>query len=548
MANDKRLILFIVLSGIILFGYNMLFPSKKTVQTQIPAAQSTSPAGTSVTAPAATAPASGDFKNVPAVFKNVPEKTFVMENSLVKITFSSFGAVMNSYKLKKYSDAALNKEKTELELIPAPSSYSYMSLSSPGFALDSAGWASSGVTEKDGKKIIAFASSAIKGITVIKEFSLEADSYITNIKLYFKNNTASPVAVKELQFLWGPSVHLLPSDIEKNKDSFNKYQKIHYPLTGENMKAYQVNLKAKENKLTILPETPAWIVIRDLYFLSSFILKEPAGIRNVFYKENTGGFAYIGVNLNDIILPANGEESVSIDSYTGPQEYKRLVKMKMQNVVDLGWIRILGVWMFYTMDFIYKITKNYGIAILLLTLLVRLILWYPSQKSYKQMKETQSKMKIVQPRLETLKKIYKEDAQKLNEETMKLYKEYGINPFGGCLPMLLQIPIFIALYQTLISMVELKGAYFFGWLTDLSKPDPFYILPVFMGVSMIIQQMMSKPVSMTPEAETQQKMMMWGMPIFLTYMALSWPSGLLLYWGMSNVLAIVQQYFVNKSK
>jgi YidC/Oxa1 family membrane protein insertase len=164
------------------------------------------------------------------------------------------------------------------------------------------------------------------------------------------------------------------------------------------------------------------------------------------------------------------------------------------------------------------------------------------------MKDTQAKMKTVQPRMETLKKIYKDDAQKLNEETMKLYKEYGINPFGGCLPMLIQIPIFIALYQTLISMVELKGAYFFGWLKDLSKPDPFYILPVFMGVSMIIQQMMSKPVSMTPEAETQQKMMMWGMPIFLTFMAIKWPSGLLLYWGMSNVLAIVQQFVVNKSK
>ncbi|HRU38630.1 MAG TPA: membrane protein insertase YidC, partial [Candidatus Goldiibacteriota bacterium] len=198
--------------------------------------------------------------------------------------------------------------------------------------------------------------------------------------------------------------------------------------------------------------------------------------------------------------------------------------------------------------FLYGLTKNYGIAILLLTLFVRLLLWYPSQKSYKQMKETQSKMKLMQPRLETLKKIYKDDPAKLNEETMKLYREYNVNPLGGCLPMLLQIPIFIALYQTLISMVELKGAYFFGWLKDLSRPDPLFILPVFMGVSMIIQQMMSKPVSMTPEAETQQKIMMWGMPIFLTFMALKWPAGLLLYWSMSNVLAIIQQTFVNKSK
>lgn len=526
----------------------MLFPAKKFQETTVPAAQTTTAPGKAVSAaPAAAAPAAGE-KNIPAVFANVPEKTFILENSLVKITFSNFGAVMNSYKLKKFSDSDLNKKQVELELIPSPSSYSYMSLSSPGFTLDSSAWTSSGVTDKDGKKIISFASKTIKGVTVTKEFSIEDASYTVNIRLSFKNNTGSPVAVKDMQLLWGPNVHLLPSDMGNSKDSFNRYQKIDYPLTTGNIKAYQINLKAKENKLTVLPELPQWIVMKDLHFMSSFLFTEPAKIKNVFYRENAGGFSYLGANLNDIILPSNAEESVSLDSYAGPLEYKRLVKMKMQNIVDLGWIRILGVGMFYTMDFIYKITKNYGIAILLLTLFVRLLLWYPSQKSYKQMKDTQAKMKVIQPRMETLKKIYKDDAQKLNEETMKLYKEYNVNPFGGCLPMLIQIPIFIALYQTLISMVELKGAYFFGWLTDLSRPDPLFILPVFMGVSMIIQQMMSKPVSMTPEAETQQKMMMWGMPIFLTYMALKWPSGLLLYWGMSNVLAIVQQYFVNKSK
>lgn len=551
MTNDKRLILFIVLSGIILFGYNMLFPQPKPAQKTAPLAQSTAGANNATAVPAAAAaaqPAAVFEKNIPASFKNTPEKTFTLENDLLKITFSSLGAVMNSYKLKKYSDSDLNKEKKELELIPAPSSYSYMSLSSPGFNLDASPWVSAGAREENGKKIISFSSQAIKGVTAVKEFSVEQGSYIVGINLTFKNNSSAPVALKELQMLWGPSVHLLPLELEKNKDSFNKYQKIDYPQAGGKIKDYQVKLNAKENKLTVLPEIPAWIVIKDLHFMSSFIFDEPSGIRNVFYKENTGGFAYLGLNINDIILAAGGTENIKLSSYTGPLEYKRLTKLKMQNIVDLGWIRILGVGMYYTMDYIYKITKNYGVAILLLTLLVRLILWYPSQKSYKQMKDTQVKMKVVQPRLETLKKVYKDDSQKLNEETMKLYKEYNINPFGGCLPMLIQIPIFIALYQTLISLVELKGANFAGWLTDLSKPDPFYILPVFMGVSMIIQQMMSKPVSMTPEAETQQKIMMWGMPIFLTFMALQWPSGLLLYWGLSNVLAIVQQFFVNKSK
>lgn len=549
MDNNKRLIIFIVLSGIILFGYNLLFPQKKPAGKAAPAAQET--AAVSATTPAKVSPVSAaatEFKTVPAEFRNVPEKTFVLENSLIKITFSSRGAVMTSCLLKKYSDSALNKEKIDLELIPAPSSYSYMSLSSPGFALDTGIWSSSGVSENNSRKTVVFSSQAVKGVTAQKEFSLEEDSYMPGLKISFKNTSGTPVVLKEMQLLWGPNVHLLPQDMEKTKDSFNRYQKIAWGSAGDKIKMYQINLKAKENKLTVLPEVPDWIAIKDLHFMSSFMIREPAKVRNIFYKESAGGFSYIGVNLNDVIVAPGSTESAALDSYIGPQEYKRLSKLKMQNIVDLGWIRILGVWMFYTMDFIFNLTKNYGVAILLLTLLVRLILWYPSQKSYKQMKDTQAKMKIIQPRVDTLKKIYKDDSQKLNEETMKLYKEYNVNPLGGCLPMLIQIPIFIALYQTLISMVELKGAYFFGWLKDLSKPDPFYILPVFMGVSMIIQQMMSKPVSMTPEAETQQKIMMWGMPIFLTFMALSWPSGLLLYWGMSNVLAIVQQAIVNKSK
>ncbi len=254
--------------------------------------------------------------------------------------------------------------------------------------------------------------------------------------------------------------------------------------------------------------------------------------------------------MNDILIEGNSESTLSLDSYIGPQEYKRLKAIGIEKAVDLGWMRAISVWMFYALDWLFKVTKNYGVAILLLTLLMRGVLWYPSQKSYKHMKETQQKMSIIKPRMETLKKVYKDDSQKLNEETMKLYKEYKINPLGGCLPMLIQIPIFIAFYQTLMNMVELKGAAFMWWMQDLSRPDPFYILPLFMGASMFLQQKMSQAATPAVDANAaqQQKILLYGMPIFLTFMAFKWPSGLLLYWGMSNVLAIAQQFMVNKSK
>jgi YidC/Oxa1 family membrane protein insertase len=297
-----------------------------------------------------------------------------------------------------------------------------------------------------------------------------------------------------------------------------------------------------------LDAIPDWIAVKDLYFTAALKPVLKADIKSAVIKDEAGGFVYLGMNLRDMLVNANSEEAVSIDSYVGPAEYNRLKKAGMDKIIDLGGIRFLGEWMFYGLDYIYKLTKNYGVAILLLTLLIRLLLWIPSNSSFKQMKETQSKMAVIKPRMETLKKIYKDDPQKLNEETMKLYQEYKINPFGGCLPMLLQLPIFIALYGTLINVVELKGAKFAFWITDLSQPDKFFILPVFMGVTMLLQQKMSAQPSMDQQSEMSQKLLLYGMPIFLTFMSFSWPAGLMLYWSISNVLGILQQLLVNRSK
>ena len=137
--------------------------------------------------------------------------------------------------------------------------------------------------------------------------------------------------------------------------------------------------------------------------------------------------------------------------------------------------------------------------------------------------------------------------QEYIEETMKLWQEYKINPFGGCLPVLLQLPIFVALYATLMNMVELKGAYFMLWWTDLSKPDPYFVLPVFMAITTFVQTKMSAQPAATDDAAMQQKIMLYFMPIFFGFLALNWPAGLLLYWSMSNVFSIFQQFMVNKS-
>jgi YidC/Oxa1 family membrane protein insertase len=547
MNNDStRLIVFVLIAGAILFGSNYFFGPKPNPQGLAPAAAAQNAAKARSAGSAAPAP-DGTVQMKHSTVRSVEEKLYTMENSLAVISFSNIGGSLSGFKLKKYNDMKNGKDKP-LEMLPARSVATYLSLYSSELNLTDSSWTNDGVSSLNGAKTISFSKQVKPGIKIIKEFSVPDDSYTVNVKLKFVNKSQAPYAFKDLQYSWGPNVHYLPGELTLVKSGTGGgYNKVVYTY-DKTYKVITTNLKSKENKITALDAIPDWIAVKDLYFASALKPVLKADIKSAVIKDEAGGFVYLGMNLRDILVNAGSEETIAIDSYIGPAEYYRLKKLGMDKIVDLGGIRFLGEWMFYGLDFIYKLTKNYGVAILLLTLIIRLLLWIPSNSSFKQMKETQSKMAVIKPRMETLKKIYKDDAQKLNEETMKLYQEYKINPFGGCLPMLLQLPVFIALYGTLINVVELKGANFGFWIKDLSKPDPFYILPVFMGLTMLLQQKMSAQPSMNTENDSTQKIMMYGMPIFLTYMAFQWPAGLMLYWSISNLLGIAQQLLVNKSK
>jgi YidC/Oxa1 family membrane protein insertase len=199
------------------------------------------------------------------------------------------------------------------------------------------------------------------------------------------------------------------------------------------------------------------------------------------------------------------------------------------------------------LNFFYKYTGNYGIAIIILTIIIKIIFWPLSQKSYKSM----NKMKKIQPMMTKIKEKYKDDRQKMNEEMMRLYKTYKVNPAGGCLPMLVQIPVFIALYQALLSAIELRHAPFIYnlpftdivWLADLSAKDPLYITPLIMGATMFIQQKMTP----SPGDPTQAKVMLF-MPVVFTFIFLTFPAGLVVYWLANNVLSIGQQWWMLKKQ
>jgi YidC/Oxa1 family membrane protein insertase len=259
-----------------------------------------------------------------------------------------------------------------------------------------------------------------------------------------------------------------------------------------------------------------------------------------FYTRSIGNNEYSsGVIFPAVKLNPGEEKNISMRLYAGPQELEKIKSLApgFDLVVDYGWLTVLAYPIFVLLNWINKLVINWGVSIILLTVVIKLVFYPLSAAGYKSM----AKMRNLAPRLQKLKERHGDDRQKLHEGMMKIYQEEKINPMGGCLPILVQIPVFIALYWVLLGAVELRQAPFALWIQDLSKPDPYYILPVVMAITSFIQVKLS-PASPDP---VQQKVMM-AMPIIFSVMFLFFPAGLVLYWLVNNVLSILQQWHINK--
>ncbi len=241
-----------------------------------------------------------------------------------------------------------------------------------------------------------------------------------------------------------------------------------------------------------------------------------------------------------ISLNPGEEKTYSFFLYIGPKDIDILSSQNalLEKTINFGWFDIIAKPLLLSLKFFYKYIGNYGLAIILITIIIKILFWPLANKSFKSMKGMQS----IQPEIAKLKEKYKDNKEEFAKQQMALYKQYNVNPLGGCLPMLLQIPVFISLYRVLADSIELRHADFISfWINDLSAKDPTYIAPLLMGASMFLQQ------KMTPSAAdpTQAKMMMF-MPLIFTVMFLSFPSGLVIYWLLNNVLSIAQQLYINK--
>lgn len=277
-----------------------------------------------------------------------------------------------------------------------------------------------------------------------------------------------------------------------------------------------------------------WAALTNRYYTASGIpeMKEDRALTARFIDDGIFSLEWgMRAGLSD--------EPQNFRFYVGPKEHKILEKYTngMYSIIDYGWFDIIAKPLFWVMRAFHKYFGNWGWSIIALTVIVKVLFFPLTQKGFKSMQKLQK----LQPHLKKLQDVYKDDKERLNRELMNLYREHKVNPLGGCLPMLLQIPIFFALYKTLLESIELKGAGWILWIEDLSMHDPYYITPVLMGISMLVQQMMT-PKTGDP---TQRKIMM-ALPFVFTFMFLNFPSGLVIYWLVNNILTIGQQWIIRR--
>jgi YidC/Oxa1 family membrane protein insertase len=282
-----------------------------------------------------------------------------------------------------------------------------------------------------------------------------------------------------------------------------------------------------------------WIGIVQHYFVSAWLPKD--GTEREYFTNKVGDNLYTaGVVIPVGAIAPGASASVDVPVYIGPQETETLesVAPGLKLAVDYGWLYVLAAPLFWFLKWIHGIVGNWGWSIIILTIVIKLVFYPLNAKAGRSM----AQMKVLGPKMEKLKQLYGDDRQKLNQAMMELYRTEKINPLGGCLPILVQIPVFIALYWVLLASIELRHAPWLGWIHDLSAPDPFFILPVIYAISMFVQTRLNPQ----PADPVQAKVMLM-MPIMFSVFFLFFPAGLVLYWVCQNLLSILQQWHINKT-
>lgn len=383
----------------------------------------------------------------------------------------------------------------------------------------------------DAKTLAVKLSSVSNGITVDKVYTFNRGSYEVELTHLITNASGSEIS---------PSVYYqLTHDNESNQGSafMPTFTGGAYYTSADNFK--KVSFSDMEDANLSLKAKDGWIGIIQHYFASAWIPKQ--GVSNEFYTKQLADNMYAVGVVNPVgkIAP-NTTLDVTAKLFSGPQTETDLEAAApgLEYAVDYGWLTVIAKPLFWLLSKIHSLIGNWGVAIICLTILIKAAFFKLSAASYRSM----AQMREMAPRMQSMKEKFGDDKQKLQQAMMEMYRKEKINPLSGCLPILVQIPVFIALYWVLLGSVELRHAPFFGWIQDLSATDPYYILPILMGATMIIQTSLNP----APTDPIQAKVMK-IMPVVFSVFFFFFPAGLVLYWLVNNILSIAQQWYINKS-
>ncbi len=550
--DQARMFVAIALSFLVFFLWQMLTVDESAQQGQpAPGAETAAPLKDDIPRQALPTQEQRSAYDLPAETIAPAEpvgssRVITVETPLYVLQIAERGAMFRSLLLKHYRES-VEEESAALDMIDSEvggtlevdfAGNSARGLTEAIFAADALG---DTIIVDDVGSSVNFSWRTSDGLRVVKTFSFDPDSYMIGMRVLVDNGTSYAVQDR---------LRVSMKKVFKDKGRSYGFSGPSALLDGA---LEQIDLDDIEDK-NIYRGQFQWMAILDRYFMASLIPDPLDGASMHLFLQTDGTLDSQYVEPIAVI-PPNGQKTFEYQLFWGPKSTSVLGALghNLDQAINFGMFDIIAKPCVWLMNFFYGVIPNYGIAIILLTLLSKILLWPLGTKSYKSMAE----MKKVQPLMTEIREKYKNDKRKMNEEVMGLYRTYKINPLGGCLPMVVQIPIFFALYRMLYEAIELRHAAFFGWINDLSAPDrlfsfgfsiPFMqepygipVLTIVMGGTMFLSQKMSPPMG-----DPAQAKMMMLMPIIFTVIFINFSSGLVLYWLVNNVVSIGQQYYTTK--
>jgi YidC/Oxa1 family membrane protein insertase len=368
------------------------------------------------------------------------------------------------------------------------------------------------------------------GVTVDKVYTFYRDRYDIEVSYEVKNGSTAAIT---------PTVYYqIVHDSQSNQGSALMPTFTGGSYYTETTKFKKLAFNDMEKEPLNITSKDGWVGLLQHYFVSAWIPKD--GLERKFYTDKLSADIYrIGTKSTLTTIEPGASLIVPARLFAGPQTKRDLnaTAPGLEYTVDYGWLTVIAAPLFWLLDKIHSVVQNWGVAIILLTILIKAAFFRLSASGYRSM----AQMRELAPRLQSMKEKFGDDRQKMQMAMMDLYKKEKINPMGGCFPILIQVPVFIALYWVLLGSVELRHAPFFGWIQDLAAIDPYYILPLLMGATMLIQTRLNPK----PTDPMQAKIMTW-MPVIFSVFFFFFPAGLVLYWLVNNVLSIAQQWYINK--